>query len=81
MLPSIVVIAMGLDPTRALVISQVILSFGLPFAVIPLVWFTRKRSIMGVLVNRPATTIAAGLVAAVVVVLNGYLLWQTLLGE
>ena len=53
MAPSLIVIVIGLDPTRTLVISQVVLSFGLPFAVIPLVMFTRRRDIMGVLVNQP----------------------------
>ena len=80
MVPSLVVIALGLDPTRTLVISQVFLSFGLPFAIIPLVLFTRRRDIMGVLVNRGVTTILAGLAAALIVALNVYLLYQTLLG-
>ena len=63
MLPSLVVIVLGLDPTRTLVISQVVLSFGLPFAVVPLVLFTRRGDLMGVLVNRRATTCVAALVA------------------
>ncbi len=53
MTPSLIVIGIGLDPTRTLVISQVVLSFGLPFAIIPLVMFTSRPDIMGVLVNRP----------------------------
>jgi manganese transport protein len=80
MVPSIIVIALGLDPTRTLVVSQVVLSFGLPFAVIPLVLFTRRKDIMGVLVNRRFTTILAGMVAAIVVTLNVYLLYQTFFG-
>ena len=56
MVPSLIVIAIGLDPTRTLVLSQVVLSFGLPFAIIPLVMFTRRKDIMGVLVNRRITT-------------------------
>ncbi len=52
-------IAIGLDPSRTLVISQVVLSFGIPFALIPLVIFTSRRDVMGVLVNHKATTIAA----------------------
>jgi manganese transport protein len=75
--PSLVVIAMGIDPTRALVLSQVVLSFGLPFAIIPLVMFSGNRRIMGVLVNRKITTIAASLVATLIVALNIYLLHQT----
>ena len=80
MLPSLAVIAIGLDPTRTLVISQVILSFGLPFAVIPLVYFTARRDLMGVLVNRRATTLLASAVAALIVALNLFLLYQTLFG-
>lgn len=78
MAPAMIVIWMGLDPTRTLVISQVVLSFGLPFAIIPLVMFTRRADIMGEMVNRRITTIAAGLIAAIIVVLNVYLLCKTL---
>jgi manganese transport protein len=78
--PSLIVIAVGLDPTRTLVISQVVLSFGLPFAVIPLVLFTARRDVMGVLVNRRVTTVLVGLVAVLIVALNLYLLYQTFLG-
>jgi manganese transport protein len=80
MLPSLVVIALGLDPTRTLVISQVVLSFGLPFAIIPLILFTRRREIMGVLVNRRGTTALVSVIAALIIALNLYLLAQTLLG-
>ncbi len=79
-LPSLIVIAMGFDPTRALVISQVVLSFGLPFAVIPLVLFTANRKIMGPLVNRPLTTLLAGIVAALILTLNAYLLYTLATG-
>jgi manganese transport protein len=77
MLPALVVLAIGLDPSRSLVISQVVLSFGIPFALVPLVLLTRRRSIMGALVNRPLTTAAALVVAALIIVLNGFLLFQT----
>jgi manganese transport protein len=73
-IPSLVVIAVGLEPTRTLVLSQVVLSFGLPFAVIPLVIFTSKKEIMGVLVNRKSTTFIAALAAVLIVVLNLYLI-------
>ena len=76
MLPSLVVIAVGFDPTRTLVISQVVLSFGLPFAVIPLVLFTRRRDIMGDMVNRPLTSFAASVCAFLIVTLNFYLLYR-----
>jgi manganese transport protein len=80
MVPSLIVIAIGLDPTRTLVISQVVLSFGLPFAVIPLTMFTSRRSVMGVLTNSRLTTILASAVAGLIVVLNIYLLYTTFAG-
>jgi manganese transport protein len=81
MVPALVVIALGLDPTRTLVISQVVLSFGIPFALIPLVLFTRRRDLMETLVNHRLTTLVASLVATIIVVLNLYLLWQTFFGS
>jgi manganese transport protein len=80
MLPALAVIAAGWDPTRTLVISQVVLSFGLPFALVPLVRFTSQGAVMGALVNRRRTTVAASVVTALIVALNGFLLHQTLLG-
>jgi manganese transport protein len=77
MIPAFVVIAIGLDPSRTLVLSQVVLSFGIPFALIPLVYFTSRRDIMGGLVNRRITTIAASVIAAAIVALNVFLLGQT----
>ena len=76
MAPSLIVIALGLNPTRVLVLSQVLLSFGLPFAIIPLVIFTRRKDIMGVLVNNRVTTVIASLAAIFIVLLNFYLLYQ-----
>jgi manganese transport protein len=81
MLPSLIVIAIGLDPTRTLVISQVVLSFGLPFAVIPLVMFTRRKDLMGELTNSRITTLIGSLMAALIVALNFYLLYQTFFGR
>jgi manganese transport protein len=78
MTPSFVVIALRLDPTHTLVLSQVVLSFGLPFAIIPLVAFTSKRDLMGVLVNHKLTTIVGSLVAGLIVALNLFLLYQIL---
>jgi manganese transport protein len=77
MLPAFVVIGIGVDPSRTLVISQVVLSFGIPFALIPLVIFTSKRDLMGVLVNHRATTAAAAVVAGLISALNVFLLVQT----
>jgi manganese transport protein len=80
MLPALIVAAIGLDPSRTLVISQVILSFGIPFALVPLVYFTSRSELMGPLVNRKATTAVAALVAALISALNVFLLGQTFLG-
>jgi manganese transport protein len=77
MLPALVVVAVGVDPSRALVLSQVVLSFGIPFALIPLVVFCRDRRLMGSLVNRPSTTVAGALVATVIIALNVFLLAGT----
>lgn len=80
MIPSLLVIFLGLDPTRTLVISQVLLSFGLPFAIIPLVIFTANKKIMGVLVNRKLTNVLASVIAVVIVGLNFYLLYSVAAG-
>jgi len=80
-LPSMIVIFLGFDPTRTLVISQVVLSFGLPFAIIPLVMFTSRKEVMGVLVNKRLTTILASLCAGLIISLNFYLLSQIFSGR
>ena len=80
MTPALIVLAIGLDPSRSLVISQVVLSFGIPFALVPLVLLTRRRDIMGSLVNRRITTIVASVVALMIIALNAFLLYDTLLG-
>jgi manganese transport protein len=77
MLPALVVIGIGLDPSRTLVISQVVLSFGIPFALIPLVIFTSRRDVMGVLVNHRLTTAVAAVIATLISALNVFLLVQT----
>jgi len=79
MAPALIIIAAGVDASRALVLSQVALSFGIPFALIPLLWFCRDRELMGVLVNRRATTILTAAIATLIVCLNVFLLEQTLL--
>jgi manganese transport protein len=80
MIPSLIVILVGLDPTRTLVISQVVLSFGLPFAIVPLILFTRRRDLMKALVNRRLTTFIAAVIATVIVALNILLLVETFRG-
>ncbi|HEV3072003.1 MAG TPA: Nramp family divalent metal transporter [Solirubrobacteraceae bacterium] len=76
MLPAILVLALGLGPTEVLVFSQVVLSFGIPLALIPLVLLTSRRSVMGVHVNRLPTTILAVGLAAVITALNVFLIYQ-----
>ena len=80
MLPALLLIGIGVNPSRALVISQVVLSFGIPFALVPLVLFCRNGSLMRSLVNRRATTVVAWIVAAVIISLNLFLLEQTFFG-
>lgn len=80
LIPALVVLALGAEPSRALVISQVVLSIGIPFALIPLVALTARRDIMGEYANARRTTAAACLVAAIVIALNISLLWLTFTG-
>jgi manganese transport protein len=74
MLPALVVLGLGLPATDSLVVSQVVLSFGIPFALVPLVLLTRRADIMGPFVNRGVTTLVTGCVASVIILLNVYLL-------
>ncbi|HDX9577241.1 TPA: Nramp family divalent metal transporter [Bacillus pseudomycoides] len=80
MVPPLVIIALGVNPTHALVMSQVVLSFGIAFALIPLIVFTSKKSIMGGLVNHRFTTALAWLIAVLIISLNIFLLYQTFVG-
>ncbi|WP_148414428.1 Nramp family divalent metal transporter [Haloferax sp. KTX1] len=80
LVPSLLIVAAGFDPTSVLVASQVALSFELPFVLIPLLWFTHEASLMGNFRNRATTTGVLGVVIAVIVALNGWLLYSTLLG-
>ena len=77
MVPALIVLGVGVSPTRALVLSQVVLSFGIPFALIPLVLLTRRRDVMGAHVNRLPTTVVAVAIAALIGALNVFLLVQT----
>ena len=76
MIPAFVVVALGLNPSRTLVLSQVVLSFGIPFALVPLVWFTSRRDLMGTLVNGRATTGVATAIACLIIGLNVFLIAQ-----
>jgi manganese transport protein len=80
MLPAIVILAAGMSPTAALVLSQVVLSFGIPFALVPLVMLTSRREVMGAHVNRRLTSATAFAIAALITSLNLFLIYQQLLG-
>jgi manganese transport protein len=77
MVPAFIVVAIGANPSRTLVISQVVLSFGIPFALVPLIHFTSHRDVMGLLVNARVTTAVAWVVAAAIIALNVVLLALT----
>jgi manganese transport protein len=79
MAPAIAVLAIGVSPTGALVLSQVVLSFGIPFALVPLVVLTGRRDVMGVHVNRRLTSGLAYAVAALITAMNGFLIFQQVL--
>jgi manganese transport protein len=74
------VLALGLNASDTLVASQVVLSFGIPFALVPMVLLTRRKDVMGELVNRRATTAVASVVAGMIICLNVFLLQQTFFG-
>jgi manganese transport protein len=78
--PALIVLGFGLPPTDALVVSQVVLSFGIPFALVPLVIAASRRSVMGGLVNRKWLTVLASALAAMIISLNVFLLEQVFIG-
>jgi manganese transport protein len=80
MVPAIVVLAVGVSPTSALILSQVVLSFGIPIALVPLVMLTCRRDVMGVHVNRAITTVLAWGCAGLITALNVFLIYQQLFG-
>jgi manganese transport protein len=80
MLPALVVLGLGLPTTDSLVVSQVALSFGIPFALVPMILLTRRSDVMGSLVNKRITTLAASAIAAIIIALNVYLIGETLIG-
>jgi len=80
MLPTVIIVAIGVDPTRTLVISQVVLSLVLPFPIIALIYFTQKKELMGVLTNKRLTTIISSLFAIIIMGLNVWLVIQTIIG-
>lgn len=78
--PAIVIIAIGVNPTQALILSQVVLSFGIPFALIPLVLATASKRIMKADVSHPAVTFVLGCITALITVLNFALIWLAVAG-
>jgi manganese transport protein len=80
MLPSLVVLGIGLPTTQSLIVSQVLLSVGIPFALVPLALLARRRDVMGALVNRRITSFAMFGIASIITVLNGFLLYGTFFG-
>lgn len=80
LLPALGILALGVDPTLALVLSQVVLSFGIPFALVPLVALTARRDLLGAYRNRVVTTVAGVLASLFLITLNGVLLWLVFTG-
>ena len=80
LIPALLILGLGVDPTVALVLSQVVLSFGIPFALVPLVWLTARRGVLGAFRNRPATTILGIVSAGLLITLNLVLLWLVFTG-
>jgi manganese transport protein len=80
MIPALVVLGIGVSATNALVLSQVVLSFGIPFALVPLVLLTRRADVMGVHVNRRSTTAVAIAISALIAALNVFLLYRQFAG-
>ena len=80
LVPALVILAVGFDPTRALVLSQVVLSFGIPFAVLPLIKLTSDRELMGGDANHRITTVVGWAIGGLISLLNVVLIWLTVTG-
>jgi manganese transport protein len=78
--PALAALATGVNPTEILIVSQVVLSFGIPFALVPLILVSRSRTVMGAFASGRATIAGIGLMTAVIIALNGVLLWQLFTG-
>lgn len=81
MLPTVIIVALGIDPTQTLVISQVVLSLVLPFPIISLIYFTRKKNLLGVLVNKKYITVLSSVCAVFILALNVWLIYQSISGS
>ncbi len=80
MLPAMIIILIGINPMQALIFSQVILSFILPVAIIPMLIITKRKELMGALVNKPATNVVGIIITSVIISANAVLLYLTFTG-
>ena len=80
-IPALIILGMGAEPTWALVLSQVALSFVIPFAIVPLMYLTRNKKLMGEYVNKPLTIAVASVIAAAIILLNILLAYLTITGQ
>jgi manganese transport protein len=78
--PALIILALGVNPTDALVASQVVLSFGIPFALVPLVMLGRRQDVMGAMANPNWLTALVGVLASLIIALNVFLLQQVFFG-
>jgi len=81
MTPAMIIIALGINPMRALVLSQVTLSFALPLAIIPMLMITKRKDLMGPLVNKPITNVLGVIITSIILGLNALLLYLTFSGN
>jgi len=81
MTPAMIIIALGINPMRALVLSQVTLSFALPLAIIPMLMITKRKDLMGSLVNKPFTNVMGIIITGIIIALNSVLLYYTFTGS
>ncbi|MFK9090399.1 Nramp family divalent metal transporter [Bacillus salipaludis] len=80
MLPTVIIVAIGVDPTQTLIISQVVLSIVLSFPIIALIYYTQKRELMGVLTNKRITTVLSSMFAVIILGLNAWMVVQMIFG-
>lgn len=78
MIPTVIIVALGVDPMNTLVISQVILSLVLPIPILSLIYFTRRKDLMGVLVNKPIVNGLGIIFSAIIVLLNLWLIVEVI---
>lgn len=81
MTPAMIIISLGINPMKALILSQVALSFALPLAIIPMLMITNRKDLMGVFVNKRATKLIGILIASMIIIMNGVLMYLTFTGS